>query len=342
MHPAELINLIARSAASTGDAEQFLETLAGILQSAFEESRVSILLRERDGSLALRACAGWEDRDPHVSAQKQGAPQHGVGYPRAEAGARPGDCFAESQKAGLIAEALEARQGVVANDAGTRPGWPAALKGTGSEICLPLISMGATLGVVVISHPRPGAFPDEARALAQTACDVCALAIHNVLLAEELRRATSTDSLTGAYNQRYFHVVVTQEVARARRTQQPFALVLLDIRNFSEVNRLLGPGGADRVLRDVGQALAGQAGGQDTLFRYAGDRFALVLPATDAERARKVVARLHQALQQVEVRVDAGSLALTAISATALHPQDGATELELMRTLQARAEAAKK
>jgi GGDEF domain-containing protein len=108
-------------------------------------------------------------------------------------------------------------------------------------------------------HPRPGAFSDEARALAQTACDVCALAIHNVLLAEELRRATSTDSLTGAYNQRYFHVVVTQEVARARRTQKPFALVLLDIRNFHEVNQLLGPGGGDRVLRDVGQALAGQA-----------------------------------------------------------------------------------
>src|SRR5574341_227922 len=316
MHPAELINLIARSAASTGDAEQFLETLAGILQAGFEESRVAILLRERDGSLALRACAG--------------------------AGAVPGDCFAESQKAGVIAEALEARQGVLANDAGTRPGWPAAMENTGSELCLPLISMGATLGVVVVSHPRPGAFSDDARALAQTACDVCALAIQNVLLAEELRRATSTDFLTRAYNQRYFHVVVTQELARARRTQQPFALVLLDIRNFREVNQLLGPGGADRVLRDVSQALAAQAGGQDTLFRYAGDRFALVLPGTGAERARDVVARLHQALRQVEVKVDAGSLALTAVAATALHPDDGATELELMRTLQARADAAKK
>lgn len=316
MHPAELVNLIARSAASTGDPEQFLETLAGILHGAFKEGRVSILLRERDGRLDLRGSAGT--------------------------GAAPGDRFAESQKTGIIAEALEARQGVVAGDAGTRPGWPAALDNTGSELCLPLISMGTTLGVVLFTHPRPNAFSAEARALAQTACDVGALAIHNMLLAEELRRVTSTDSLTGAYNQRYFHVVVTQEVARTRRTHQPFALVLLDIRNFREVNRLLGPAGADRVLRDVSQALAGQIGGQDTLFRYAGDRFALVLPESGPERLRDVVARLLKALKQVEVKVEAGSLALTAVSATALHPQDGETELDLIRVLQARAEAAKK
>jgi diguanylate cyclase (GGDEF)-like protein len=316
MHQVEFINLIARSAASCGDPEQFLETLAGILRGAFEGSRVSILLRERDGSLALRGHAG--------------------------AGPAPTERFGESQKSGILAEALEARQSVVANDAGTRPGWPAALEDTGSELCLPLISMGATLGVVLVSHPRPGAFSDDARALAQTACDVCALAIHNLLLAEELRRATSIDSLTGAYNQRYFHVVVTQEVTRARRTQKSFALVLLDIHNFREVNQRLGPAGADRVLRDVSQALARQLGAQDTLFRYAGDRFALVLPEAGPKRLRGVVARLHKALGQVEVKVEAGSLALTAVFSTALHPKDGATELELMRTLQARAEAAKK
>lgn len=185
-------------------------------------------------------------------------------------------------------------------------------------------------------------FSAENRALAQTACDVCALAVNNVLLSEELRRATSTDSLTGAYNQRYFHVVVTQELSRASRTQRPVALVLLDIRNFREVNQLLGPAGADRVLRDVGHALASQAGSHDTLFRYAGDQFALVLPETDANRLRDLVGRLHQALKQVEVRTEAGSLALSAVSATALHPQDGATELELIRVLLARAQAAKK
>ena len=315
MHQVELINLIARSAASTGNAEQFMETLAGVLHGAFEESRVCILLRERDGSLALRGYAG--------------------------AGAPPRDQFADSQRSGIIAAALEARQNVVANDAGTRPGWPAALENTGSELCLPLVSMGATLGAVLVTHPRPNAFSAEDRALAQTACDVCALAINNVLLAEELRRATSTDSLTGAYDQRYFHVVVTQELSRARRTQQPFALLLLDIRNFREVNQLLGAAGADRVLREVGHVLASQAGSHDTLFRYAGDRFALVLPETGPERLGDLVARLHQALKQVEVKAEAGSLALTAVSATALHPSDGATELELIRVLLARAEAAK-
>ncbi|MGH9493023.1 MAG: sensor domain-containing diguanylate cyclase [Terriglobales bacterium] len=315
MHPVELINLIARSAASTGDMEQFLDTLAGLIHGAFQECRVSILLRERDGSLALRGYAG--------------------------SGAAPPNRFAESQQSGIIAQALEARQNVVANDAGTRPGWPAALEDAGSELCVPLVSLGETLGVVLVVHPRPNAFPAEDRALAQTACDVCALAINNVLLSEELRRATSTDSLTGAYNQRYFHVVVTQELSRARRTQRPFALVLLDIRNFREVNQLLGAGGADRILREVGHALASQAGSHDTLFRYAGDQFALVLPETGPERLHDLVARLHQAVKRVEVTTEGGSLALSAVSAAALHPQDGETELELIRVLLARAQAAK-
>jgi diguanylate cyclase (GGDEF)-like protein len=316
MHQVELINLIARSAASCGEVEQFIENVAEVLLSAFEESRVCILLRERDGSLALRGYAGSE--------------------------AAPTGRFAESQASGILAQALEARQNVVANDAGTRPGWPAALDDTGSELGLPLISMGATLGAVVISHPRADAFSTEDRALAQAVCDVSALAIHNLLLTEDLRRATSIDSLSGAYNQRYFHVVVSQELARARRTQQPFALVLLDIRDFSEMSRLLGAAGADRILRDVGQALGSQAAGHDTLFRYSGERFALVLPGTGPERLQDVVTRLHRALQQVEVKGEAGSLPLTAAATTALHPQDGATELELIRALLARAEAAKK
>ena len=80
--------------------------------------------------------------------------------------------------------------------------------------------MGTTLGLVLITHPRPNAFDPDDRALAQAASDVCALAIHNLLLAEDLRRVTSTDSLTGAYNRQFFEATLQHEIGRCSRQRR--------------------------------------------------------------------------------------------------------------------------
>ena len=62
---------------------------------------------------------------------------------------------------------------------------------------VPLLSLGETLGMIVLTHTRPKAFTPEDRSVAQAMADVCATAIRNVQLADELRRVTNTDGLTG-------------------------------------------------------------------------------------------------------------------------------------------------
>jgi diguanylate cyclase (GGDEF)-like protein len=315
MRQIELINLIARSATAANEIDQFLTTLADLIYDTFEGTEVCILLRGNDGRLTMRARAGAHE---HTNLD-----------------------FSASERGGSISQALSARSNIVVGDAATRPGFAIAIPGAGTELCVPLVSFGETLGVILISHERPHFFTSDDRAIAQAAADVCATAIKNVQLSEELRRVTSTDSLTGVFNQRYFHTVVAQEVTRAKRYGKGFALGMLDLRDFRQVNAALGFDEGDNVLRQVAQAIKGQVRSIDTVCRYAGDRFALVMPETDKERALAVVSKVESAINITEYRDGQATRRVACSCATVHYPVDGATELELIRLLLNRVQAAK-
>jgi len=315
MRQIELINLIARSATAANEIEQFLSTLADLIFDTFEGTEVCILLRSHDGRLSLRARAGAYEHAAHD--------------------------FAGSERSGIIAQALSARSNVVVSEAATKPGFAVAIPGAGTELCIPLVSFGETLGVILITHEKAHFFTADDRAIAQAAADVCATAIKNVQLAEELRRVTSTDSLTGVFNQRYFHTVVAQEVTRAKRYGKGFALAMLDIRDFRQVNAALGFDEGDNVLRQAAQAVKGQVRSIDTVCRYAGDRFAIVMPETDRERAAAVVAKVESALGAIEYRDGQTARRIVSAVASVQYPVDGATELELIRLLLNRVQTAK-
>ena len=316
MRQLELINLIARSATAASDVEQFLATMADLIYDTFEGTEVCILLRDPTGTLALRAHSG--SRQPVL------------------------ERFQASERSGILAQAFAARMNVLQGDVPGHPGWPACLEDSGSELGIPLVSFGDTLGAVVITHAQRNFFSVDDRSIAQAAADVCATAIKNVFLADELRRVTSTDSLTGVYNQRYFHNVVAQEISRARRYNKRFALVMLDLRGFRSINTALGFDGGDEILCEVAQMLRQQLRSMDLLCRYAGDRFALVLPETDRERMSAVLAKVQDGLARIHCKIDGETRSLSASWAHVHYPHDGSAELELVRLLLSRLALAKK
>lgn len=316
MRQIELLNLIARSASSAGELDPLLGTLCDLIYDTFEGADACILLREADGSLTLRAYAGSSE---HLEAD-----------------------FSGSERSGIIAQALASRSNVVANDAATRKNWVPCMGGTGSELCVPLVAFGETLGVVLVAHPQANFFSADDRAIAQAAADVGATAIKNVQLADELRRLTHTDPLTGVYNQRHFHTAAAQEAARARRYGKDFALAMLDLRGFRHANAALGFERGDDILREVAQLLRGQLRSMDVLCRYAADRFALVLPETDSDRMRTVLAKIGENLARIRVPAAEGMKPLTAVGASVNYPQDGEAALDLTQLLLARLEEAKR
>jgi diguanylate cyclase len=105
-----------------------------------------------------------------------------------------------------------------------------------------------------------------------------------------------TDPLTGLGNRRQCLSLVEIELARHRRSGQPAALMILDIDHFKEINDRYGHPIGDEVLRRVAKVLRDSARRSDSVARYGGDEFLMVLPDTTLrgadEAARRVRARL--------------------------------------------------
>ena len=114
-------------------------------------------------------------------------------------------------------------------------------------------------------------------------------------LAREAQSA-GEDELTQLANRRTFTAAGTRELARARRSQRPLAVVLIDVDDFKWVNDTFGHAAGDDVLRAVAEMLRTQTREIDLAARYGGDEFALLLPETDREEALEAAERFHVAL----------------------------------------------
>jgi diguanylate cyclase (GGDEF)-like protein len=112
----------------------------------------------------------------------------------------------------------------------------------------------------------------------------------------ELARASRTDHLTDSLNRRGFHEHTEAELARASRSGEPVALVLVDLDGFKAVNDAQGHAAGDELLCWVVERLRAGLRPSDVAARLGGDEFALLLPGIDAEGARPIVDRLRSEL----------------------------------------------
>jgi diguanylate cyclase (GGDEF)-like protein len=133
------------------------------------------------------------------------------------------------------------------------------------------------------------------------------------------------DPLTGVGNYRSLHERLDYEIARHERHQRCFAVMLLDLRRFKQVNEAHGHLEGDRVLSEVGRVLSSTVRDQDTVARHGGDEFSVLAPETTSAEVAALAARLQQALGTI--RVDDRTLA--ASIGWAIYPGDGCTAEQL-------------
>ncbi|MCK4964339.1 MAG: diguanylate cyclase, partial [Dehalococcoidia bacterium] len=106
---------------------------------------------------------------------------------------------------------------------------------------------------------------------------------------EKLIELSTTDALTGLYNRRHFYETLESEINRTQRYGRSFSMVMLDLDGFKEYNDRFGHTSGDGVLKSFANALKSTLRKTDTAFRYGGDEFLIILPETDANRARQVM-----------------------------------------------------
>jgi diguanylate cyclase (GGDEF)-like protein/PAS domain S-box-containing protein len=122
-----------------------------------------------------------------------------------------------------------------------------------------------------------------------------ALAQEREALIEEVQSLARSDALTGLPNRRVLDEVLPREMARALRAGAPLCLAIIDIDHFKAYNDTHGHLAGDAVLRDCAAAWDQQLRGEDTILRYGGEEFLIVLPDCAADDATEIVERLRAA-----------------------------------------------
>jgi len=106
------------------------------------------------------------------------------------------------------------------------------------------------------------------------------------------------DELTGLYNRRAFNQEIPKEMERFRRFGHPFTLLMLDLDHFKDFNDTHGHSAGDQALRDIAQILSETARLLDSVVRYGGEEFAVILPQTTREEGVSVAERIRSVVQK--------------------------------------------
>lgn len=111
-----------------------------------------------------------------------------------------------------------------------------------------------------------------------------------------------TDQLTQLYNRSYLMNCLEDIQFQSRRDQVPYAILMMDLNHFKQVNDKYGHGVGDEVLIEFGKILKEASRRYDVPVRYGGDEFILVLSSTDRKQAHVVEERIHKMFEPLSVR----------------------------------------
>ncbi len=203
--------------------------------------------------------------------------------------------------------------------------------GNRSLAMLPLVAKGQSIGLVELASNGSVTFGDERLALARTMANEAAMALENARLYEEARKLADRDPLTGFYNHRFLHERLGEEVVRTQRARRSLSVLMLDLDDFKLVNDTFGHLFGDRVLTWTAELIRSTLRASDIPARYGGDEFAIILPETDSDEARRAAERILDAFRDhAFVGEQRGPVPIGASIGVATFPADGRTATELI------------
>lgn len=144
-------------------------------------------------------------------------------------------------------------------------------------------------------------------------------------LYKRMRELSVRDSLTRVYNRNFFFPEFERQLALAKRHRYPVTLVIFDLDRFKQHNDSFGHLEGDTLLKEIAGLLKRNIRESDTLARFGGDEFVMLLPHTGDREAAILVERLKE---RVASQLPDSSVSLSA--GIASFPEDGTTTRELL------------
>jgi diguanylate cyclase (GGDEF)-like protein len=139
----------------------------------------------------------------------------------------------------------------------------------------------------------------------------------------QLEELIARDPLTGLYNVRHLQEVLPAMLERTRRNHRPLCLIMLDLDHFKQVNDTWGHEVGNLALRQTARILSAQVRIVDTVCRYGGEEFVVILPDTGLRAAVRIAERIRQAIAEAPVEHPGGHFQMTVSMGLEIHrPQD--------------------
>ncbi len=194
------------------------------------------------------------------------------------------------------------------------------------ESIIPLRLGDVVLGGIWLTHEP---LREEYHEILDLFLHQAAVAIQNMLLYE----MAALDPLTGVHARRFFEIWTRREVRNAFRSQNPVALLLLDMDGLKRINDNVGHWFGDQALAAVGKVLRQATRENDVVGRFGGDEFAVVFPQTDVDGAQRVAERLLTMLKDTHVAGPTGDIELSASLGLATLPRYPRSDAGLERPI---------
>ncbi|MHB0884808.1 MAG: GAF domain-containing protein [Bacillota bacterium] len=283
-----------------------MHRILSILYDAMGPNAYTLLLTEPDsGDLVVKACVGLSLEGQELRVQK------GVGI------------------TGWVAEhGLPQVIGDVRTDA--RYHW-GPNTGARSALAVPLVVEGRTIGVLDIESDQLNAFSRDDLYLLSAVAGQISIAIEVARYHEQVAHAATHDGLTGTYNHSYFYRRLEEELERARRESASLAVVLLDVDSLKLVNDVYGHLAGDRALVELAAVVTQNYRPADTIARYGGDEFGVIMPAAGPAEARRAADRLSDGISRRSITVQGHQFSLPGVTVgIAVYPEDGSRPAELV------------
>jgi diguanylate cyclase (GGDEF)-like protein/putative nucleotidyltransferase with HDIG domain len=198
---------------------------------------------------------------------------------------------------------------------------------------LPLLKDGRLLGALSVYSMELHEYTDDHMRLLETVTRLASDALFNAMHHAETESNALTDPLTGLPNARCMYLRFEQEASRARRSNRPFQVIMLDLDEFKQVNDTFGHRVGDRMLREIAHILQGQLREYDFLARYAGDEFVAIVQDLVGVQVEELCERIESAVSKFSLHVRAEHAARVGISVgAATYGIDGETLDQLLIT----------
>lgn len=182
--------------------------------------------------------------------------------------------------------------------------FPNVPHGMQSVALVPLLRNKRVIGSLNLGSADPTRFtPSMGTDFVEHMASIIAICLENVISNEMLKYIGLTDSLTGVYNRRYMDRRLLEEISRARRQNYDISFMYIDIDHFKKVNDTIGHQGGDEVLREVAARIKAELRLSDSLARFGGEEFVVLLINANLDSAAFVAERIRAGIAASMIEV---------------------------------------